>query len=230
MTVTSDSLAPPDAFPDGAAPFFLAGPAGALEVATARPARRDARLGTAIVCHPHSLHGGSMDNKVVTMSARALIESGLNVVRFNFRGVGQSAGVYDDGNGELADLLAVVAWVRRVRPVDKLWLAGFSFGSFVAYKAVRHATPDYLILIAPPVAKWPFDAVLPPPCPCLVIQGDADDIAPPGPVATWAEGLGDGVALVRLPGADHFFNRRLMDLRGAIKHPIREALPPPDAG
>lgn len=205
---------------------LLTGPAGAIEAATAVPAPGDERLGTAIVCHPHPLHGGTMDNKVVTMTERALRESGLRTVRFNFRGVGASAGTYDDGRGEMEDLIAVAEWVRRVRPVDALWLAGFSFGSFVAWRAARHLHPAHVTLIAPPVEKWPFAAIVAPACPVLVIQGEADDVAPPQPVVDWVMSMADPPTLVRLPEADHFFHRRLMDLRGAIRHQVKAHLPP----
>lgn len=216
----------PETFPAAASAVTLWGPAGEIEAATAVPEADDERLGTAIVCHPHPLHGGTMHNKVVTMTERALRESGLRTVRFNFRGVGASAGTYDDGDGEMDDLVAVAGWVRRVRPVDQLWLAGFSFGSYVAWRAARHLSPAHVTLIAPPVAKWPFAAIVPPACPVLVLQGDLDEVAPPQPVVEWVLSMPDPPTLVRLPDADHFFHRRLMDLRGAIKHQVKVHLPP----
>lgn len=216
----------PETFPTTASAVTLWGPAGEIEAATAVPEADDERLGTAIVCHPHPLHGGTMQNKVVTMAERSLRESGLRTLRFNFRGVGASAGHYDDGNGEMDDLIAVAQWVRRVRPVDQLWLAGFSFGSYVAWRAARHLSPAHMTLIAPPVAKWPFAAIVAPACPVLVLQGDLDDVAPPQPVVEWVLSMPDAPTLVRLPEADHFFHRRLMDLRGAIKHQAKAHLPP----
>jgi len=223
--MTTANRLDPATFPQADAKLSLFGPAGELEAATREPDAAHQRPGTAIICHPHSLHGGNLDNKVVTMTERALRESGLRTVRFNFRGVGASAGSYDEGNGEMEDLVAVAQWVRKVRPDDQLWLAGFSLGSFVVYKAARHLTPDFLILIAPPVAKWPFQAIVAPACPWLVVQGDADDIAPPQAVVEWVLSMPDPPALIRLPDADHFFHRRLMDLRGAIKHQIKAHLP-----
>jgi alpha/beta superfamily hydrolase len=220
----------PETFPAAASALTLWGPAGGIEAATAVPEPEDERLGTVIVCHPHPLHGGTMQNKVVTMAERSLRESGLRTVRFNFRGVGASAGTYDDGNGEMDDLIAVAEWVRRVRPVDQLWLAGFSFGAFVAWRAARHLSPAHVTLIAPPVAKWPFAAIVAPACPVLVIQGDADDVAPPQPVVEWVLSMPDPPTLVRLPEADHFFHRRLMDLRGAIRHQVKAHLPPRAGG
>jgi Predicted hydrolase of the alpha/beta superfamily len=100
-----------------------------------------------------------MHNKVVTMVERALRESGLDTVRFNFRGTGASAGVYDNGNGEGDDLAAVVAWVRRTRPDDALWLAGFSFGSYVTIRNAARLQAEALISIAPPAGRWSFESI-----------------------------------------------------------------------
>src|SRR6202012_4178642 len=110
--------ADPDSFPDQAASFALNGPAGKLEVIGDVAERPGARRGTAIVCHPHPLQGGTMHNKVVTMVERSLRELGLDTLRFNFRGTGESEGSYDEGNGEGDDLAAVAAWVRKLRPDD----------------------------------------------------------------------------------------------------------------
>jgi len=210
--------------------FLLPGPAGVLETATALPAPASARRGTAIVCHPHSQHGGSMHNKGVTIIGRSLRELGLATVTFNFRGVGASAGSYDDGRGEVDDLLAVAAWVRQVRPGDALWLAGFSFGSYVAARAADRLSLQQLISVAPPVNRWDFAALPPPGCPWLVIQGEADDVVEPAAVFAFIEALADPPALVRMPDTGHFFHRRLMDLRGAIKNGVRANLPAPAAG
>ena len=215
----------PGAFPTTAQAFFLAGPAGRIECATDLPAPADARRGVAIVCHPHPLHGGTMHNKVVTMVARSLRELGLATLQFNFRGVGESAGTFDDGNGEMHDLLAIGEWVRSVRPGDALWLAGFSFGSFVAAKAARHLKPAQLISVAPPVRKWHFEALPNPGCPWLVVQGDDDDVADPQAVVDWVARTRDPPTLIRMPETGHFFHRKLMDLRGAIKNGVKSNLP-----
>src|SRR5688500_17571284 len=111
-------------FPTASATLALAGPAGMLETAVDPPDGDEAPLPlTVVVCHPLSTEGGSLNNKDVTMAARRLRELGAHTVRFNFRGVGKSAGSFDNGNGELEDLLAVVVWVREQRPDDDLWLA-----------------------------------------------------------------------------------------------------------
>src|SRR5690606_30980050 len=116
-------------FPAASGSLYLTGPAGRLELMVDLPEEDTGRAGVAIVCHPNPPDGGTMHNKVVTMTARAISELGIPAVRFNFRGVGQSEGSFDNGRGEVLDLLAVAAWVQKVRPGDALWLAGFSFGS-----------------------------------------------------------------------------------------------------
>ncbi|MGH8162760.1 MAG: alpha/beta hydrolase, partial [Rhodanobacteraceae bacterium] len=151
------SIQAPAEFPDETAGFALPGPAGLLEAATARPEAAIARAGTAIICHPHPQHGGNLRNKVVTMLERSLRESGLATVRFNFRGVGDSEGRYDEGDGESGDLVAVAQWVRRVRPNDALWLAGFSFGSYVSIAQAVPLHADALISIAPPAGRYGLD-------------------------------------------------------------------------
>ncbi|MBN8742601.1 MAG: alpha/beta hydrolase [Lysobacterales bacterium 69-70] len=212
-------------FPVASGALNLPGPAGLLETLVELP-EQDARRGTAVICHPHPLHGGTMHNKVVTMLSRSLVELGLATVRFNFRGVGASAGSYDDGNGETDDLRAVVDWVRRERPDDALWLAGFSFGSYVALRAAAALAPQQLIQIAPPVGRWAFEKIALPDCPWLIVQGEADEVVDPAAVFAWAANLPKNAQLVRMAETSHFFHRRLMDLRGAVKHGVRDNLPP----
>lgn len=212
-------------FPAASGALNLPGPAGLLESLVDLP-EQDARRGTAVICHPHPLHGGTMHNKVVTMLSRSLVELGLATVRFNFRGVGASAGSYDDGNGETDDLRAVVDWVRRERPGDALWLAGFSFGSYVALRAAASLAPQQLIQIAPPVGRWAFETITLPDCPWLIVQGEADEVVDPAAVFAWAANLPKNAQLVRMAETSHFFHRRLMDLRGAVKHGVRDNLPP----
>jgi len=218
--------ADPDRFPDQAASFMLDGPTGKLETITDVAEHAGARRGVAVICHPNPVQGGTMHNKVVTMAERALRESGLDTVRFNFRGTGNSPGEYDNGRGEGDDLAAVVAWVRRMRPDDALWLAGFSFGSYVTISRAAQLHADALISIAPPVGRWAFGELTVPTCPWLVVQGEADEVVEPQAVFDWIDALEKKPELVRMPDTSHFFHRRLMDLRGAIKHTIRDWLPP----
>jgi len=214
-------------FPTDSTTLLLDGPAGALEVAVDR-SECPPRPAIAIVCHPLPTEGGTMHNKVVTMAARALRELGLDTVRFNFRGTGASEGTFDNGEGETADLLAVAAWVRAQRPDQALWLAGFSFGAYVALRAAAQLQPAFMLSIAPPVRRsWDFDTLVLPTCPWLVIQGEADEVVDPQAVQAWVEALPEPPQLVRMPDTSHFFHRKLIDLRGAIKHGVRPFLPGP---
>ena len=208
-------------------PLSIDGPAGRIEAAFDL-AEGPALPVLAIVCHPLPTEGGSMHNKVVTMTARALRESGVATLRFNFRGVGQSEGTFDDGDGELDDLRAVAAWARAWHPDKALWLAGFSFGAWVALRAAVELQAAALISIAPPVGRsWPFDDIALPAVPWLVIQGEDDEIVAPDAVYAWIASLPRPLQLLRMPGASHFFHRKLIDLRGAIKSGVRTWLPNP---
>lgn len=207
-------------------PTTIAGPAGRLEVAF-DPADAPARPVLAIVCHPLPTEGGTMHNKVVTMTARALRECGIATLRFNFRGVGASEGGFDDGRGELDDLRAVAAWARAQHPGQALWLAGFSFGAWVSLRGAAELGAGALVSIAPPVGRgWGFDGIVLPEVPWLVIQGQADEIVDAAAVRAWVACLPRPPQLVEMPETGHFFHRRLMDLRGALKNGIRDWLPP----
>ena len=216
------------AFPDVTSEVLLRGAAGVIEAVVDVPDADCARAGVAVICHPHPLHGGTMHNKVVTMIERSLREIGMTTVRFNFRGVGKSEGEHDNGRGETLDLLSVAEWVGQKRPDDALWLAGFSFGAYVALLGARHLPLKQMISIAPPAGRWDFSAVLPPTCPWLVVMGDDDDVVEPQQVFDWIEGMpaAERPNLIRMPETGHFFHRRLMDLRGAIKNGVRSNLPP----
>jgi uncharacterized protein len=214
----------PTRFPDGAARFLLDGAAGSIEVATDTPAT-GARRGSAIICHPHSLHGGSMTNKVVTTTERALRDLGLRTLRFNFRGVGQSQGAFDDGRGEGEDLLRIAQWLRAVRPGDALWLAGFSFGAYVSISRAADIAPAQLISLAPPVGRWQFETISYPDCPWLAIQPEADEVVDAAAVYAWAAMLGPRIELLRFPGTSHFFHGQLTALRDAIHAHVRAPLP-----
>ena len=214
------------AFPVASGPITLAGPAGVIEAAVELPKPEDVRRGVAVIGHPHPPDGGTMNNKVVTTIARALAESGIASVRFNFRGVGRSEGGYDEGRGETLDYLAVAQWLQAQRPSDALWLAGFSFGAWVALRAARQLPVQQMIAIAPPVGFRDFTGVPAPPCPWLVVQGDADDVVDPAKVFAWAEAADPAPSIVRMAEAGHFFHGRLVDLRGAIRNGVRKNLPP----
>jgi len=217
-------------FPTGSDTLSLPGPAGALELAVDYPDDDAPALPlVAIICHPLPTEGGTMHNKVVTMTGRALRELGATTVRFNFRGTGESEGEFSEGPGEIEDLRAVAAWVRKQRSGQRLWLAGFSFGAYVSLAASAEIEPGMLISIAPPAGRWDFGSIKLPTGPWLVIQGEEDEIVDPQAVYDWLDGADAQAELVRVPETGHFFHRKLMDLRGAIKNGVRQYLPAADA-
>jgi len=210
-------------FPDKSARLLLAGPAGALEVVV-DPATDPVLVKpiVAVICHPLSIEGGSLDNKVVTQTARALRDLGMATVRFNFRSVGASQGRFDAGEGEQADLRCVVQWVRQQCPDAALWLAGFSFGAYVSLQACAVLQPQALISIAPPIGRgfWDFSA-LQPPVQWLVIQGDEDEIIDAQAVHEWLDQQTPQPQRVRMAQTSHFFHGKLLDLRSAIQREVQ---------
>lgn len=221
----STILEQPDSFPADKAEIRLRGPAGELEAIVDVPAAGSAVPAVAVICHPHPLHGGSFHNKVVTILERSLRELGLATVRFNYRGVGKSDGEFDDGYGETEDLLAVLEWVRRVRPDDELWLGGFSFGSYVALRAAQNLKLKQLISVAPPVGGYEFSEMDRPDCAWMVIHGDEDEVVSADAVIDWAKTQEPPPDLIVMEQTGHFFHRRLMDLRGLVKNGVRSQLP-----
>lgn len=190
------------------------GPAGNVEMITTSGDKQV----TVIVCHPHPLFGGTMGNKVVTTLARTFHDHGLSTIRFNFRGVGKSEGVHDQGQGETDDVLAIAAWIKKERPQDVLWLAGFSFGGFVATSAAsRLPEVARLVIVAPQVSRFEMANLSPILCPWVVIQGEQDEVVSPDAVYAWADHQEPKPMLVRVPEAGHFFHRRLRDLRVAVE-------------
>jgi alpha/beta superfamily hydrolase len=205
----------------------LRGPAGALEALIETPAALDSTPAAfGLICHPHPLYGGTMDNKVVWTLARAFQELGAPTIRFNFRGVGASEGSHDGGRGEVADLLALVADGRERWPQAALWLAGFSFGGVVALRAAASTRPSRLIAVAPGITRVAGDAPTAPECPWLIVQGDADDVVPPEAVIAWAHTLSPAPELTVLPGAGHFFHGRINELRDTVLEFMRRAPAP----
>ena len=210
----------------------IAGPAGGIEALLEMPAEDkiagaivDARFG--VVCHPHPLYGGTLDNKVVYTIARAFVELGVPSIRFNFRGVGSSAGSYDEGRGETEDALAVIAYGRERWPGASLWLGGFSFGGAVAVRAAAHARPETLVTAAPGITRVAMTGVASPACPWLIVQGDADDVVEPAAVRDWASRQSPAPILRLLPGAGHFFHGRLYELRTVVLDFLRSPSGPP---
>ena len=191
----------------------ILGPVGVLEGAVDGDA--SAPPAAAVLCHPHPLQKGTMQNKVVTTLARAFVRLGAAAVRFNFRGVGSSAGRHADGIGERDDALAVVAWSRTRWPGARLYLGGFSFGAATALAIAARVQPHALITVAPPVERLQRDFVAPT-CPWVLVHGSADDVVPPEPVLAWCATLTAPPRVVLAEGVGHYFHGRLAVLTEAV--------------
>lgn len=203
-------------FPSGKAEMTLTGPVGGLEAVTTKLAEADQPI-VGIVCHPNPLFGGTMNNKVVTTVARTFERLGLATVRFNYRGVGHSEGEYGEVVGECEDLRAVISWVKRVLPDYQLWLAGFSFGSYIAASLANQIEVDQLVSIAPPVHLHDFTQLTQIRCPWLVVQGDLDEVVPFEQVSEWANHSVVPFKFDVMEGARHFFHGRLIELKKLLE-------------
>lgn len=200
--------------------LFIPGPCGQLEAmihAADNQGVFAARQAIAVICHPHPVHGGTMDNKVVTTLMRVYRDLGIHAVRFNFRGVGKSEGSFDNAIGEQDDLLAVIAWVSQQFPGAPLLLAGFSFGSSIAAQ-VSYQAPrlQHLTLIAPPVERYPYARSGRFYCPVCVVQGGVDERVVAEGVYQWVDALQGAVELIRYPQAGHFFHGYLTPLKADL--------------
>ena len=196
----------------------IAGPAGVLECATDLPAGTP--RGTMVLCHPHPQFGGTLDNKVVQTLARAFLQLGYRAVRFNFRGVGGSAGSWDEGRGEVDDALAVMAAERAAHPGLPLALGGFSFGGYVAAQAAHQlqiaaAPVERLVLIAPATSRFTMPAAVP--ADTVLVHGEADDVVPLASTLDWARP--QTLPVIVLPGVGHFFHGQLP----LLKHQVVQA-------
>lgn len=191
------------------AQLIIAGPAGNLEIAVSQP-RGEVR-GVALIAHPHPLYGGTMDNKVVQTLARSFVAMGNAVWRMNFRGVGASEGVFDDGRGELDDFRALARHAVAERPGLPLTLAGFSFGGYVVSHLAKELQPVKLVLVAPAVGRFPVADV---PEHTLVIHGEEDDVVALKDVFAWAKPQKLPITVV--PGAGHFFHGDLIKLQQIV--------------
>ena len=202
---------------------MLSGAAGAIEAVRDEPvlAPGQAARGVAVIAHPHPLFGGTMDNKVVQTLARAFVQCGWSAVRFNFRGVGASAGVHDEGRGETDDLLALI---EQLAPAGALALAGFSFGAFVASRAIAALWDvraiEKIVLVGTAVARFDVaDVPLQAHERALVIHGEQDDTVPLAAVLDWARPQSLPVTVV--PGGGHFFHGQLPLLKNLVVRHLR---------
>lgn len=201
---------------------LISGPVGSIEVAIDAPAGEP--RGLAVVCHPHPLFGGTLDNKVTQTLARALVALGFVSVRPNFRGVGNTAGTHDEGRGEVDDIVTVVDLFRQRYQPEELVLAGFSFGSFVQTHVAQRlaaagAPAQRLVLVGTATSRW---QVMPVPEDSLVIHGELDDTVPLSSVLDWARPQSLPVTVI--PGADHFFHGRLPIIKRLVIHALSSGL------
>ena len=198
--------------------FFLTGAAGQLECALDLP---DSTLfpavrGVALIAHPHPLYGGSMGNKVAQTLARAFVAVGYAAARMNFRGVGQSAGMHDEGRGETDDMALLLAHMHQRYPELPIALAGFSFGTFVQaqlqQRLTAQGTPaERLVLVGSAAGKWAMPEV---PANTVLIHGELDDTIPLSDVFDWARP--QDLPVIVIPGADHFFHRKLQHIKNFV--------------
>ncbi|ASQ44889.1 alpha/beta hydrolase [Legionella clemsonensis] len=205
-------------------PFIFTGAAGRMEGILTVPASiKDSFI--AFLGHPHSLQGGTMNNKVVTTLARAFKELGIPSIRFNFRGVGQSEGTYDHGVGESEDLLQLVNQWQQERAASRILFAGFSFGSYVAYRAASLCQHELLITIAPPVHHYDYHEFQPSPHPWIIVQGDEDDVVPIALVENFATNETPPLSMIQFSETGHFFHGKLLELKAAIIDAVRAQVP-----
>ena len=192
--------------------LFVRGPVGPLEAQLERPIGNGGSI--AILCHPHPLYGGSMHDAVLGLVAQALANVGVNCLRFNFRGVGESPGQFDNGSGEAQDLLAVIDWAQE-QGADAVWLVGYSFGAHVVCQALPHAPePARLLLVAPPTAV--MDIPMPSsPCPLDLFAGADDEFVDQEALSRWPNASAHVI-----PGADHFFSASAGSLLEAIRRAV----------
>jgi uncharacterized protein len=196
--------------PRSAQRLLVDGPAGAIEVVVNVPS--PSPRGVALVCHPHPLQGGTLDNKVVQTLAKVFFALGYAAARFNFRGVGQSAGTFDEGVGETDDAVAVLTHVRtRFGEALPIALAGFSFGSFVQTRVAMRVSAEGLVLVGPAVKRF---EVQPVPADTIVVHGEEDDVVPLADVFAWARP--QQLPIIVFPGCGHFFHGRLSHLARVV--------------
>lgn len=199
------------------------GPAGKLQAILSEPESDPALVSNAVVvCHPHPLHGGTMHNKVVHYLAKAFSDQGAAALRFNYRGVGDSNGSYDEGQGETEDVLAALDWMHKGYPHARLWLAGFSFGAYTSLKASTQRELAGLISVAPPVHLFDMTHLPQPQCPWLIIQGDQDMVVSFAAVQHWVAQLSVMPRFVPLEGIGHFFHGKLHALHSVVGEFIRQ--------
>jgi len=177
----------------------------------------------AVMLHPHPQHGGTMNNKVVYTLYHAFVRKGFSVLRFNFRGVGRSQGIFDRGEGELSDAASALDWLQGFNPnATSCWIAGFSFGAWIGMQLLmRRPEIDSFVAVAPPANMFDFGFLAPCPASGLIIQGDQDQLVATDSVARLVTKLAHQrdirIDHAIIPGADHFFHSHLEPLNAAVE-------------
>jgi len=193
----------------------LEGQAGGLE---ALYQKGEAGKPAVVICHPHPLYGGTMWNKVVYWMARSFEDMGWTVLRFNFRGVEQSEGSWDEGRGESDDVVSALDWLQGEHPDAPLYVAGFSFGTYAGLLAAhRDARVQGMVAVAPAVNLWSFDFMLDETRALTVISGTADEIVPFEQVQAWIDKMPRHVRFHSIQGAGHFFPAHMDEMMGVLK-------------
>lgn len=200
----------------GSATTHIKGMAGDIETLITQPQSVSDSAPVIIISHPHPLYGGSMTNKVVTILAKTFSEIGAITVRYNFRGVGTSAGEYDHGVGEAEDLHKIAEELKAWRPAAPIWLAGFSFGSYVTARAQATIKPEKIVLVAPPVSMYAFDELAEIEVPWVVIQGGQDEVIDAQSVKNWVAERPNPPKLIWMEEEGHFFHGKLIDVKEAL--------------
>jgi alpha/beta superfamily hydrolase len=197
----------------------ITGPAGQLEAVLTTPTTTPIKC-IGVVCHPHPLHGGTMNNKVVHTVVKTFRDLGMNTIRFNYRGVGNSPGIYDNGIGETEDVITVIEYAKQNFPDHKICLAGFSFGSYVSLRAATQKSVHLLISIAPPITHNDMNN-LNPACPWIIVHGDKDELFNINAVMDWVATLTPKPEFIQIADASHFFHGKLIELRSELTKAIK---------
>lgn len=199
---------------------FFQGPAGRIEGRYTQVT--DKKAPVALVLHPHPLYGGTMNNKVVYSMYKSFVDNGFTTLRINFRGVGRSQGVFDNGIGELTDAATALDWLQVQNPfASEYYVAGFSFGSWIGMQLImRRPEINHFIAAAPPVNKYDYSFLSPCPIPGLIVQGDKDSIVSEEAVLELAEKLSkqkhSRVEYKTIYGGDHFFRDKLPEFEQVL--------------
>jgi hypothetical protein len=196
---------------------ILNGPEGRLEARYQHNPAKGAPL--VLILHPHPLYGGTMNNKIVYRLYQTFVDCGFSTLRFNFRGVGKSQGKYDEGVGELTDAATALDWLQQQNTdASVCWIAGFSFGSWIAMQLLmRRPELEGFIAISPPANLYDFSFLSPCPASGLIAMGDKDDVVSEEAVAKLAGRLSNQVQYTVIPGADHYYRNQLDEMGGLVK-------------